>query len=233
VDDARGLISGAVETERIERLTRELLDPAKELSQRQLQQIDDRNRALKDFARLGDLARRWQEELRELFQKSVSDQITGEGSPLRDALVKFDSLARWQRVQSLLLEANPEKHTLAKLAEKFDVQLLSMDGHAAKSSLAADRTAVDPAHRRCPKPVSPITDLATGLRAGIGGMEKEQRGAAIVFSDGQHNEGESPVEVAKVLGGKGTPVFPIGVGTHIRPRDLAIIRTNGPESVFY
>jgi hypothetical protein len=36
-----------------------------------------------------------------------------------------------------------------------------------------------------------------------------------------------------MLGGKGTPIFPIGVGSHIRPRDLAIIKAGGPESVFY
>jgi hypothetical protein len=232
LEEARGLLGGSVETERVERLKRDLLDPAREIAKRPLQAIDDRNRALKDLARLSDTGRRWQEELRELFEKSVAPQLADENSALRVALAKFDAMPRWQRVQALLLEGSAERKLLAKLAETYDVQLLSLEGHGAKSIWQPTaRASTLPA--ALPKPAGEITDLAGGLKSGVGGIEGEQRGAVILFSDGQHNAGDSPVETAKVLGGKGTPVFTVGIGSHLRPRDLAIIKAGGPESVFH
>jgi hypothetical protein len=232
VEDARSQLSGVVETERLDRLKRELLDPVRELARRPLQQSDDRTRALRDFAQLRSGTKRWQDELRELFEKSIASQLAAEGSALRTALVKFDALPRWQRIQSLLLDGSPEKKVLAKLATTYDVQLLALDGHAAPSiwqPTARDSTLP----QELPKPASEITDLATGLKAGVGGVEKDQRGAVIVFTDGQHNDGESPVEVSQIIGAKGTPIFPIGVGSNVRPRDVAIIKATGPDSVFH
>ena len=55
----------------------------------------------------------------------------------------------------------------------------------------------------------------------------------VLFSDGQHNEGESPVEVAKILGGRGLPLYTVGFGTQTRPRDLAVVKVDAPDSVFF
>lgn len=232
VEEARGYLSGVIETEREARLKRDLLDGVKEVAKRTLQDIDARNRALKEFASLGDKARRWQEELRELFDKSLGTQLTEAASPLRSALNQFESLPRWQRVQALLLEGESDKKLIGRLAQNYDVQLVMLDGHGAKS--VWQPTARDSAPPQgIPTPAAEFTDLASGLKTGISGVEGEQRGAVIVFSDGQHNDGESPIEAAKVVGGKGTPIFPIGVGSHVRPRDLAIVKAGGPESVFY
>ena len=55
----------------------------------------------------------------------------------------------------------------------------------------------------------------------------------ILITDGQQNAGESAVEAAKILAVKKMPVFSLGTGSHIAPRDLAILRTIAPESVYH
>jgi hypothetical protein len=232
VEEARGHLSGFIETERDARLKRDLLDGVKEVAKRTLQDIDTRTKALKEFAQLGDKARRWQEEIRELFDKSLGTQLTDQASPLRTALNQFEALPRWRRVQSLLLEGEPDKKVIGRLAQNYDVQLVMLDGHDAKAVWQPTARESTPP-QSLPQPRADFTDLASGLKTGVDGKQAEQRGAVIVFSDGQHNDGDSPIEAAKVLGGKGTPIFPIGVGSHVRPRDLAIVKAGGPESVFY
>lgn len=232
VEEARGYLSGVIETERDERLKRDLLDGVKEVAKRTLQDIDARTDALKEFAKLGDKARRWQEELRELFEKSLGTQLADQASPLRSALNQFEALPRWQRVQALLLEGGPDKKMIGRLSQSYDVQLVMLDGHAAKTVWQPTARESAPP-KTLPEPAADFTDLAAGMKLGADGKQPDQRGAVILFSDGQHNDGDSPIEAARVLGGKGTPIFPIGVGSHTRPRDLAIVKAGGPESVFY
>lgn len=232
VEEARGYLSGAIETERDERLKRDLLDGVKQVAKLSLQDIDARNKALREFAKLSEQAQRWQGELRELFEKSLGSQLTEQSSPLRAALNQFEALPRWQRIQALLLEGEPEKKVIDRLAQNYEVQLVMLDGHGAKSVWQPTARESTPP-QALPQPNAAFTDLASGLKAGADGKQADQRGAVIMFSDGQHNDGESPIEAAKVLGGKGTPIFPIGIGSHSRPRDLAIVKAGGPESVFY
>jgi len=231
LEETRGLLHGTVETERLDRFKRDLLDPARSLEQRSFQGPDERNKTLRDVTQLANVTRRWQEELAAVFEQSVAPQLKDDHSPLRVALLKFDAMPRWQRVQSLLLDGEAGKKVLGQLATHYDVQVLLLDGHSARplwQPTARDSTLPS----EFPKPAGDITDLGD-LKAGISGLAKDQRGAAVVFTDGQHNSGESPVEAARVLGGKGTPVFPIGVGSQIHPRDLAIVKVTGPESVFH
>lgn len=230
--EARDLFAkGGGEKERVDRLGKDLIEPAKDLVNRELKQIDDRNRAVQDLARLGEIAARWQREIEEAFQKSVGDIASGEGSPVKAALQKFDALPRAQRLQAMLLEGSEGK-LLAKLGETYDVQLLALSGGRAEKiwQPTTRDSALPPA---LPKPAGDTTDLATGIKTIAGGNEKEQRGAIVLFSDGQHNEGDSPLEVAKVLGGRQMPVFTVGFGSQVRPRDLAIIKTETPDAVFY
>ena len=231
VTTAAGAITTAAnDGDRVDRFRRELLDPAKELSQRTLRQIDDRTRAVQDLAKLGEGARRWQSELQERFTASLAALSAGD-SPLRAAISKFDAMPRWQRVQAMLLEAGEPK-LLGKLAQTYDVELLVADGLDAKAVWQPTaKTSALPAS--LPKPAAGTTDLNGALRSGIGGQEKELRGAVVLISDGQHNEGESPVEFAKLLAGRQTPVYAVGIGSQIRPRDLAVISVTGPGSVFF
>jgi len=232
VGAARDLIAaGAGDGDRLPRFGKELYDPAAELSARELKQIDDRKRAVQDLGRLGEAARRWQNELADLFQKSAAELAAAEGSPLRSALQKFDATPRWQRLQSMLLEGAP-KPLLGQFAEIHEVQLLELNGSEAKKVWQPGRkdSALPTA---LPKPDGEVTNLASGIKSDTEAQENEQRGAVVIFSDGQHNEGESPLEVAKVLAARQVPIYTVGIGTEKRPRDLAILKVDGPDSVFH
>ncbi len=229
---ARELIASAGSAgDQLARFGKELGEPAREIAGREFKKIDDRARATQDLTRLGESARRWQDELEEAFQKTANEAAAGDLSPLRAALQKFDAMPRTQRVQSLLLEGGSPP-MLAKVAETYDVQLLSLDSGEAKKiwQPTAKNSSLPTA---LPKPVGDVTNLATGVKAGAGEQEKEQRGAVVVFSDGQHNDGDSPVEMAKMLGARGMPIFTVGIGSQTRPRDLAVVKTEGPDAVFY
>ena len=232
VGDARDFFTkGGGEKERVDRLGKDLLDPAKELVHRELKQIDDRSRAVQDLTNLGDIAGRWQREIEEVFSKRMGDLATGDASPVKAALQKFDALPRWQRLQTMLLEGG-EPNLLAKLAETYAVELLTLDGgRADKLWQPTARDSVPPTSLR--KPIAETTDLATGIKTSAGGDGKEQRGAVVLFSDGQHNNGESPIEVAKVFGGRQMPIYTVGMGSQVRPRDLAFVKAEVPESVFF
>ena len=83
------------------------------------------------------------------------------------------------------------------------------------------------------KPAGETTDLASPLAAVLGSDRgKEEKGAIVLFSDGQHNEGDSPLEASKVLGARQLPIFTIGYGATTRPHDLAVTRIQAPQTVF-
>ncbi|HEY2343249.1 MAG TPA: hypothetical protein VGH90_09485, partial [Chthoniobacteraceae bacterium] len=232
MDESRDNLAKTGDATRVEMFKRDLSDPAHELARREMRQKEDRARALRDLSALSEVATRWQGELGELFKKSLGDVVTGD-SPLQMALRKFDAMPRWQRLQSLLLEGTQKP--LAKLAETHAVELYALNGsEAVKIWQPTARDSSLPAN--LPKPESDFTDLATGLKKGAvpeGADEKSSNGAAVLLTDGQHNEGESPLAVAKVLGGRQVPIFPIGFGSTAHPPDLAVIKVESPDSVFY
>ncbi len=229
---ARELIASAGSAnDQLDRFGKELGAPSKEIAAREFKKIDDRSRTTQDLVRFGEVARRWQDELETAFQKTANDAAAGDLSPLHTALQKFDAMPRTQRVQSILLEGGTPP-LLGKVAETYDVQLLSLDDAEAKKlwQPTAKNSALP---TTLPKPVGEVTDLATGVKSSTGGQEKAQSGAIVVFTDGQHNDGDSPVEVAKILGARQMPIFTVGIGSQIRPRDLAVVKAEGPDAVFY
>ncbi len=232
VSEAREAMSRAgFEADRQEAFVRELGVSARELASREVRQLDDRNRAAQDLAKLGEAAGRWQKEVNARFDRDLQQTAPGENSPLKTALAKFDALPRWQRLQALLLEGEKEK-LLAKLGEKFDVRLIEIAGAEAKKIWQPTRQDSTPP-TSLPKPEGDISNLATALKNAAGGEGKQQGGAVVLFSDGQHNEGESPIEVAKILAGRGLPLYAVGFGSQTRPRDLAVVKVDAPDSVFF
>lgn len=230
---ARDALSRAgFDAERLDAFVRELSVSSRELASRELKQLDDRNRAAQDLGRLGEAAARWQREVNARFDQNLQAMSPGENSPLKTALSKFDGLQRTQRLQSLLLEGEKEK-LLGKLSEKFDVRLIEIENAEAKN-LWQPTTRDSTLPTSLPPPEGEITNLATALKSAASNDSKQQqRGAVVLFSDGQHNEGESPLEVAKILGARGLPIYTVGFGSDIRPRDLAVVKVEAPDSVFF
>lgn len=222
--------SGDIAPPRIEAFGKDLVEPSHELAGREMRQIDDRQRAVRDLARLSEVAERWKAEITESFQKAL-DSSGGSQGAVKAALQKFDTLPRWQRLQAMLLDGE-QNGVLAKLAENYDVQVLELEGGSA-TKLWQPTVRDSSILPSLPKPSNDITDLATGVKTSVGsGQAQEQQGAVVLFSDGQHNEGDSPVEVAKVLAGRQMPMFTVGFGTQAKPRDLALMKVEAPESAF-
>ena len=216
--------------DQLARFRAELAKPAADLAAREIKSVDDGNRATQDLVKLGEAAGRWSAEVADLFQKTINAE--GSNPAVKSALEKFDALPRWQRVQALLLEGKPEQRLLAKLAAKFDLQLASLDGGEVKRVWQANSKDV-PVPTTLPKPVGSTTNLTSGLNFSVSTEQKTGKGAVLLITDGQQNAGESAVEAAKILAGKKMPVFALGTGSHVAPRDLAIIRTIVPDSVYH
>ena len=224
------LAKAAPGSDDLARLRSDIADPARELASRQFVGTDDQIRASNDLTRLGETAGRFSLKISALFEKQI--EADPAAAPLRAALAKFDSLPRWQRVQSLLLEGPAEKRILARLAEKHDVQLVLLDGNDAKPlwhSSAGD--SAPPAG--LPKPVAQITNLTAGLRFAAEAAGGSEKSAVVLLTDGQHNSGESPLDAARILAGRKTAVFAVGIGSQVPPRDIAVLRVVAPDSVFF
>ncbi|MEO6741797.1 MAG: hypothetical protein ABIP20_16250, partial [Chthoniobacteraceae bacterium] len=212
------------------RLRAEIAEPARELAKRQFAGTEDQVRGSTDLMRLGETAGRFSLRLSALFEKQI--EADPAAAPLRAALAKFDSLPRWQRLQALLLEGPPEKRLLARLAEKHDVQLVLLDGNDAKPlwhSSAGD--SAPPVG--LPKPVGQSTNLTTGLKFAAEAAGGAEKSAVVIFTDGQHNSGEAPLESARILAGRKTAILSVGFGSQVPPRDIAVLRVVAPDSVFF
>lgn len=55
---------------------------------------------------------------------------------------------------------------------------------------------------------------------------------AVLISDGRHNTDRDPVPVAARLGSVSVPVFPLMIGSERRPRDIAIVTVDAPQTAF-
>jgi hypothetical protein len=53
--------------------------------------------------------------------------------------------------------------------------------------------------------------------------------AVVLLTDGQHNQGQPPQPLARELGERGVPVYPIALGARQGPPDAAIMAIRGPE----
>lgn len=229
LNEARQALQAGGASDRLESFDKELAQPAYEIEHREIRQIDDRQRAAHDLANLGPALERWRNEVAEKFRQAVDETAGVTASPVAAALQRFDSMPRWERLQALLTEGEKGK-LLARLSEKHNVQVYAIEGGAAKEVW---QSASGAAFGGLSKPLGETTDLATPLEAVLGGDRPgEEHAAAVLFTDGQHNEGGSPVEAAKVLGGRQFPIYPVGLGATSLPHDLAVLTVQAPDSVF-
>jgi hypothetical protein len=223
-------VAAKANQESLKRFQAELAQPARELAAKELKAVDDRSRAAADLVRLGETAGRWSREVSELFQKKLTDDP--EAAPLKAALAKFDALPRWQRLQTLLLEGRDNQRLLAELSKKHDVHLVLLENGVVKQfwQPGGENSALPTS---LPPATGDSTNLTSALKFAVGDQNKSEKGAVILFSDGQHNAGDAPNDAAKILAERNMPVFTVGLGSNVPPRDLAILRTIVPDSVFY
>src|SRR6185295_8733717 len=193
--------------------------------------------AAKSLAALQSLlttAGNWERELREAFSTYASRVAASSDPAVAAAIQKYDALPRWKRVEAML--TGGAKTLLERIAEKHHVELLELNGKAAKpvwsSGTETSEGAVQVPRTLGADPSATTTNLADGLRNRITDKEAE-RIAAVLLSDGQHNEGGSPLAAAKMLGNRQIPIYSVCVGSTALPDDIALLQVKTPSSVFF
>lgn len=174
-------------------------------------------------------AERWERDLRQAFETYAGRVVAAPPEPVRAALARFDALPRWKRVEALLTQGPGA--LLRTLAERHHVELLLLSGREAHTVWVSGREGAPPPGT-LPEPASPTTNLSDGIDARLGAAPGA-RTAVVLFSDGRHNEGRSPLAAARARGGQRIPVYAVGVGGTRPPEDVAVVRVQAPESVFF
>lgn len=214
------------------RFREEILAPAQTLAGRPRE--GDTAKNLATLQSLFTAAGNWERELREAFSNYASRVAASPEPAVSAAIQKFDSLSRWKRVESLL--TGGAKTLLERLAEKHHVEVLALSGKNAQPVWSSGASTSDepvPSLRSLGmEPSATTTNLADGVRNRITDKEAE-RIAAVLISDGQHNEGSSPLAAAKMLGNRQIPVYSVCVGSTALPDDIALLEVKTPPSVFF
>jgi hypothetical protein len=225
-------VSWPAATKRLPRFRKDVLAPARALLAAETP--TDLARLASDLNLLADLAARWERELQKAYADYSARLLAGTDTPVRKAIERFDRFSRWQRLESLL--ADNTTGLLARLAAQHRVHLTAATSHRAdplwEPGPAAQPEAIQPPARLAAAPTNRLSDLNAPIRAGVDALPVSDRVAVVLFSDGQHNAGASPAQVAKILGNRGIPLFTVGLGAPEPPPDLAVLQVTAPQSVF-
>ena len=181
---------------------------------------------------------RYESFLRRVFDRQIQEQVDGDEA-IRSALVQFDATPRWRRAELGLLD--DKRGVVSGLRQAHDVQILALSEDHVDSKWDG-RTGTEQPSELLELPAGKWTNLASGvnattLRSGVGNTtdgrgEAERRTAVVLISDGRHNSGPSPQQVARLLGQQGVTVYSIGMGSRREPPDLAILEMQFPDIVF-
>ena len=214
------------------RLRDELLAPAHRLASQNVGTNPQKFTA--DLQALAVAAARWETELQKTVLHQVNRLVAANDESVKTALQKFDTLTRWQRAEAMLLYGRDS--LLAGLATKHHIELLALANPQPQVMWFPGAGKLDESFKiPASFPFAPTngnTDLSDGIKSSIEQGKKDERVAVVLFSDGQHNSGTSPLQTAKILGNRGIPIFTVGIGSPSLPQDLAILQVKGPETVF-
>ncbi|HOW71825.1 MAG TPA: PA14 domain-containing protein [Phycisphaerae bacterium] len=188
---------------------------------------NDRTADVSRLTQVADMLGRWEERFAAAFA-AYADGVVKSGDPkLRKVLDEVSVQTRWKRAESLVLDT--ERGLVAQLSETHQVDIMTLAGSEARrvwdSSMPTRMPDVLPG-----TPDSRVTDLADGIRSSVG--EGADRTAVVLLSDGRHNDGGSPLELARFLGVRGVPVHVVGLGSPFEPPDLALAEVQAPQSVY-
>jgi uncharacterized membrane protein len=209
----------------------EVVEPARSLASRVVG--GDPKIIHRELQTVLNVAARWGEVLDAAWQQHVGNEVGRSGEALRQARAAFDGQSRWERIERYLLKE--ENGILGQLADRHRVELVLVDG-AQSYSVWNGNPETAREHRAIPVslahvPTNMMTDLSSAIRERTAGVDDAERVAVVVLTDGHHNQGESPVGMARMFGQRGVPIYAIGVGPKDRPADLAILEVESAESI--
>lgn len=147
------------------------------------------------------------------------------------ARLRFAQSSRWRRVLAALCEGRTP--LLKELAAHHDIQLLRLGAGTPETvwqshSQQAQWTPEQVAAHLPRSPAGDVTDLAAALAQD----PSPTKTAILLFTDGQHNAGSSPLDPARLLGVRGIPLYAVGLGDALPPRRLVIQDVSAPQQVF-
>ena len=140
-----------------------------------------------------------------------------------------DGLSRKQIVRRLL---EPEALNLLELLKsQHQVELLGFHQSLSGGSEQSLAALLQPQDRSAGLPGTNVgLPLLRALQPNI--QKPGKLLGVVVLSDGQHNHGPPPLEAAKELARRQTPIYPIAIGSLQPPIDLAVLDLQAPKQVF-
>lgn len=235
-DALEPLREGTFSKSEMEETDRLLVAPLKRLTARFQRASLTSVAAPKEFLDLIDVATRWQLTAVQKARALAVSESGGEHK-ISAALTRFDQTPRTERVRALLLDGGPES-LLARLSPNFNLELLSLENEHPRL-LWSVTDGAEQIPSALPTADSTLTNIGSALleraEAGRGKIAKPEdaRTAIVLFSDGQHNAQGSPSSMAKTLGDRGMPIYCIGLGSEVRPADMALLAMDTPQTLFH
>lgn len=153
---------------------------------------------------------------------------------ITSAIKRLDALPRLQRIKTVLF-GGEKSGLLKKWAATNRVEFFTLRERGARKvwESASDRGTVGLPDIQSIKADGDSTDLSDGISANIGELGSGEQGGVILFSDGRHNDGGSPLELARLFRERHLPIFTVGVGSQLPAKDLAVRSVDAPLSVFH
>lgn len=224
----------------LESFRRELVDEARKLRSQAGQQD-----IAAAWAAWSQAVREWSEQLDQAFNRWAEQFMRTPAEAVVQAVKRLDSMSRLERIETMM-QAGDEPLPL-RLARQHHVRLARFGGSELETIFegGVQSTEAEQAWNGgiIPQQPSPVSNLGLGMKAAIAeaqatgksGTDENLRDrlAVAMFTDGRHNFGVSPVNLARMCMGLGIPVYPIAVGGRNEPVDAAILAADAPAQVFH
>lgn len=209
----------------------EVVEPSNDIA-RQVMGIDPRT-SHRDLMSILSVAARWGDVLEaawKLHVKAISQQGIQE---TLDAEKAVSARTRMQRLSKYLFR--PDDGLIGRLTDSHEVELVYMNGSKPEAFWDGSPE-MEREDRRIPErfkssPTNNLSNLSAPIRDRLGSIEVSNQLAVVVLTDGQHNSGNAPLELAALFGQEGVAIYPVGVGMTERPTDIAILDVVAEENV--
>ena len=186
------------------------------------------------WKKMADSLIKFSDQLQESFNIYAEETLRNGNESILSAISSFEDSDRWNRATRILTKKN--KGLLADLSDTHLLEVRTISGNSTRLLWENESSPSIPTFQF--EPVDSSTDLATGIQSTIKGEGEQKnaprnsRAAAVLFSDGGHNRGGSPLEVSKLLAARNLPIYTIGLGSNQRPPDMAVLSVQKPATVF-
>ena len=208
--------------------------------------IDADEPSLDEFLQVADLVSEFEDQLRADMEERLSERLNAQQSDVASAIALFDETPRWLRA-SMALADSPDA-ILESLREHHDIEVRTLFENAAElKAFEPPQLGDQPTtENEDPKVFGAYTDLSSGVTSNQTGETRQDaqdneedevvtpigREAIVLITDGQHNFGPSPLQLARVLGNQGKPFFTVSIGASTTAADLSVVDLDHPDLVF-